>query len=92
MKILIDENNVVRAWQTVGGGWKDSDFTAVEVDNIPEDVKECCEKFRYIDGTYADNPDYVEPEANEPTPTNTELAEQITELQMALCEIYESII
>lgn len=32
------------------------------------------------------------PEPAESTPTNAELAEQVTALQMALCEIYESMI
>lgn len=32
------------------------------------------------------------PEPAESTPTNAELAEQVTALQMALCELYESMI
>lgn len=62
MKILIDENNVIKAWQVVGGGWGDTQYlTTVEVDSIPEEVKENCEKYCYINGEYIDNPDYVEP-------------------------------
>lgn len=34
---------------------------------------------------------HEEPEPAETTPTNAELAQQITDVQMALCEIYESL-
>ena len=61
MKILIDEKNVVRGWQTVGGGFSNTEYTTVEVDEIPEEVKENCERYCYINGEYVNNPDYVEP-------------------------------
>ena len=61
MKILIDENGVVKAWQVVGDGWSDTEYTTVEVDEIPEEVKSNPEKYCYINGEYVDNPDYVEP-------------------------------
>lgn len=34
---------------------------------------------------------HEDPEPAETTPTNAELAQQITDVQMALCEIYESL-
>lgn len=61
-KLLIDENNVVIAWQTVGGGWSDTENTIVEVDNIPEEVKENSTKYCYVDGLFVENPNYKPPE------------------------------
>lgn len=37
-KILLDKNNVVIAWQTVGGGWSDTENTTIEVEEIPEEA------------------------------------------------------
>lgn len=70
MKILIDENGVVKAWQTVGGGFGDTEYTTVEVDEIPEEIKANPEKYCYIDGEYVNNPDYIEPTTE---PTDTEI-------------------
>lgn len=72
MKILIDEKNVVRGWQTVGGGFSDTEYTTVEVDEIPEEVQENSEKYCYVNEMYVDNPDYVEPTPTE-TVTDTEI-------------------
>ena len=54
--IFVDENNVVQICSAGGkitGG--------IEVDNIPAEVWSCPQKYKYIDGVYADNPDYVAP-------------------------------
>lgn len=59
MKLLIDENKVIKAWQKVGGGWVDTEYTTIEVDDIPNCVTETPEKYRYIDGEYVENPDFV---------------------------------
>ncbi len=59
--IFVDENNVVQICSAGGkitGG--------IEVDNIPAEVWSCPQKYKYIDGVYADNPDYVAP-SEEPT-------------------------
>ena len=61
MKILIDENGVIKSWQIVGGGFGDTEYTTVEVDEIPEEVKEHSERYCYINEMYVDNPNYVEP-------------------------------
>lgn len=62
MKILLDEKKVVIAWQTVGGGWSDSEYTTIEVEAIPEEVKKADSGYYlYIDGEYIENPDYVPP-------------------------------
>ena len=72
MKLLIDENNVIKAWQMVGGGWEDTEYTTVEVDEIPDYVIENPEKYCYIDGEYIENPDYIPPEITE-TITDTDI-------------------
>ncbi len=82
MKILIDENNVIREWQTVGGGWGDTGFETVEVEIIPDEVKAECGKFRYVDGMFEENPDYTEPER---VLSETEI------LALAVAELAESI-
>ena len=64
MKILIDEKNVVKAWQTIGGGFGDTEYTTLEVTEIPEEIKANPEKYCYIDGKYVDNPDYEPPVDN----------------------------
>lgn len=61
-KILIDENNVVIAWQTVGGGWVDTENTTIEVENIPEEVMETPTKYCFVDGSFVENPNYKPPE------------------------------
>lgn len=64
MKILIDENSVIKGWQVIGGGFGDTEYTTLEVDEIPEEIKENPEKYCYIDGKYVDNPDYEMPVDN----------------------------
>lgn len=56
MKILIDKNNVIKAWQIIGNGWSDTENTTVEVDDIPEEVKENPTKYCYINGQFIENP------------------------------------
>ncbi|MBE6837915.1 MAG: DUF2977 domain-containing protein [Ruminococcus sp.] len=82
MKILIDENGVVRAWQVVGSGFGETNYTTVRVDKIPEEVRENPRKYCYIEGEYVDNPDYAEP------------AKQLSELDklaLAVAELAEII-
>lgn len=56
MKLLLDENNVIKAWQIVGGGWSETTYMTVEVDEIPEEVQKNCSNYCYIDGQFVDNP------------------------------------
>lgn len=56
-QITIDENNVVKAWSV--GGYIEN---GIDVDDIPDDVKENPTKYCYINGTYSENPNYKPPE------------------------------
>lgn len=102
MKLLIDENKVIKAWQKVGGGWGDTEYTTVEVDDIPDHVTEIPEKYCYVDGEYVENPDYIEPVEPNETESLTlndvalavaELAETAAsdklEIEMAIAELAE---
>lgn len=60
-KLLLDENGVIKSWQIVGGGWSDTEYITVEVDEIPDYVIETPEKYCYMNGGYIENPDYEEP-------------------------------
>lgn len=80
MKILIDENNVIKAWQIVGGGWSDTENTTVEVENIPEEVMETPTKYCFVDGSFVENPNY--------TPYEEPLSE-MDEIRLALAELAE---
>lgn len=64
MKILIDENNAIKAWQIVGNGWVDTEYKTVDVEEIPEEVKANCEKYCYIDGLFVENPNYIDNQIN----------------------------
>lgn len=79
-KILIDENNVVIAWQTVSGGWSDTENTIVEVEEIPEAVKENPTKYCYINGDFILNPNYTPPE---------QPLSEMDEIRLALAELAE---
>lgn len=79
-KILLDKNNVVTAWQTVGGGWSDTENTIVEVDNIPEEVKENPTKYCFVDGKYEINLNYKPPE---------QPLSEMDEIRLALAELAE---
>ena len=61
-KILLDKNNVVIAWQIVGGGWSDTENTIVEVEEIPEEVMETPTKYCYVNSEFILNPNYKPPE------------------------------
>lgn len=56
-QITIDENNVVKAWSV--GGYIEN---GIDVDDIPDDVKENPTKYCYLNGTYSENPNYKPPE------------------------------
>lgn len=56
MKLLLDENNVIKTWQIIGGGFGDTEFTTVEVDDIPDYIIERFEEFCYINGQFVENP------------------------------------
>ena len=47
MMIKIDSNNIITAWCTVGGI-----EGGLSVENIPEEVKENCTLYKYIDGEF----------------------------------------
>ena len=86
MKLLIDENNVVIAWQIVGNGWSDTENTTVEVDDIPEEVKENPIKYCYIKGEFVENLNYKPPEQpiGETDNTILDLAEMAIDHEMRL--------
>lgn len=91
MKILIDENGVVRAWQVVGGGFNNTEYTTVEVNEIPEEVKEHSEKYCYIDGNYIDNPAYAPIELeNTKKDKVQELSDTCTQIIYAGCDVQVS--
>lgn len=60
MKLLLDENNVIKAWQIVGNGWVDTEYKAVDVEEIPEEVKANCEKYCYVNREYVENTNYID--------------------------------
>ena len=55
MQILIDENNVVTSAVTVGGL-----PNGIIVDDMPSDCAYHPTKYKYIDGSFSINPDYIE--------------------------------
>ena len=55
MQILIDENNVVTSAVTVGGL-----PNGIIVDDMPLDCAYNPTKYKYIDGSFSINPDYIE--------------------------------
>ena len=59
MQILIDENNVVISAVNVGGI-----PDGIEVDNMPSDCAYNPTKYKYVDGAFIENPDYVPPSAD----------------------------
>ena len=52
--------------------------------DIPDGVEP--QKYTWIDGEFAENPDYT------PIVPDSELGQQVTDLQLAITEIYESIL
>lgn len=64
-KLLIDEKNVIKSYQTIGNGWSDTEYITVEVEEIPEFIKETPEKYCYVNGEYIENPDYIPSETAE---------------------------
>ena len=76
MQILIDENNVVISAVIVGGI-----PDGIEVDNMPSDCAYSPTKYKYVDGAFIENPDYVLPDTLSPlkaakiTESKTKLAE-----------------
>ena len=76
MQILIDENNVVISAVNVGGI-----PDGIEVDNMPSDCAYDPTKYKYVDGAFIENPDYVLPDTLSPlkaakiTESKTKLAE-----------------
>ena len=61
MQILIDENNVVISAVIVGGI-----PDGIEVDNMPSDCAYNPTKYKYVDGAFIENPDYVPPDILSP--------------------------
>ena len=68
-QITIDENNVVTG-ASIGGFIPDG----IDVEEIPEEVMACPSKWKYENGRFSENPDYVPPEEE---PTFEELQEEI---------------
>lgn len=97
-QIKIDENNVVICCSLGGiieGG--------IDVDYIPDEVMVCPSKWCYVNGGYAENPNYTPPEPPAPTITTDELALAVAELaestaadkieiEMAIAELAEVIL
>ena len=74
MKLLIDDKNVIQAWEVVGNSWKNNPY-CIEVDNIPEEVRNAdVGAFCYSEekGFY-ENPDYIPPETPTETITDTDI-------------------
>ena len=61
MQILIDENDVVISAVIVGGI-----PDGIEVDNMPSDCAYNPTKYKYVDGAFIENPDYVLPDTLSP--------------------------
>ena len=74
MQILIDENNVVISAVTVGGI-----PDGIEVDDMPSDCAYSPTKYKYIDGAFIENPDYVLPDTLSPL-KDAKIAESKTKL------------
>lgn len=74
-QIMIDDNNIVIGYSTgngkVAGG--------IEIDDIPSDFVPY--KYKYIDGEYELNPDYVEPE-----PTDEPSADELLDIFLGVDE------
>lgn len=73
-QIKIDENNVVTG-ASIGGYIPDG----VDVEEIPEEVMNCPQKWTYVDGTFKPNQGYVPPEEGEDI-TIDDLAAAVAEL------------
>ena len=73
-QITIDENNVVTGASV--GGYIPGGF---DVEDIPQEVMSCPEKWTYKDGVFAENPDYVPPAEVEEI-TIDDLAAAVAEL------------
>ena len=75
MQILIDENNVVISAVNVGGI-----PDGIEVDNMPSDCAYNPTKYKYVDGAFIENPDYVPPSADISAEKLAKIAESKTKL------------
>ena len=71
MMIKIDSNNIITAWCTVGGI-----EGGLSVGNIPEEVKANCTLYKFINGEFIVNTDYVE------LTTTTELTQEEINLDL----------
>lgn len=75
----------------------DADFVVPDGSELAEKIRFLYPHFDFVTDEHGQLIDveeipHEEPEPAETPPTNAELAEQVTALQMALCEIYESMI
>lgn len=66
MRILVDENNIVVSVIKVGDA-----EGSIEVEEYPADLAPL--KYKYVDGAFEVNPDYVEPDEPADEPTADEL-------------------
>lgn len=73
-QITIDDSNVVTG-ASIGGFIPGG----VDVEEIPEEVMNCPQKWTYKDGVFAENPDYVPPAEVEEI-TIDDLAAAVAEL------------
>ena len=68
-QIAVNENGVVTS-ASIGGLISGG----IDVDHIPQEVMACPSKWKYENGRFSENPDYVPPEEE---PTFEELQEEI---------------
>lgn len=68
-QIAVNENGVV-VCASIGGYIPDG----IDVEEIPQEVMACPSKWKYENGKFSENPDYVPPEEE---PTFEELQEEI---------------
>lgn len=81
MQILINGDNVVTAACAVG-----SYDGGIEVEDIPQAVLNCPQAWKYVDGGFTENPDYVEP--TEETVTLKERLELVDTTLQDLQDMY----
>ena len=74
-QITIDDNNVVTACSI--GGYIEN---GIDVDVIPDEVMNCPNKYKFVDGEFIINADYIEPQLQQDTLTIDDLALAIADL------------
>lgn len=80
-QITIDENNIITCCSI--GGY----IGGIDVENIPDEVMENPGKWKFIDGGFFPNEDYIEEELSEETEETSELT--LEDLALAIAELAE---